>query len=274
MIFQYESGDIDAEPSRAMRNSTMTLSEKRYLHHCSLRSVKNQRNWDKLTTPSKESLLPTQSFLRTHEYGETENEHRSSHKPKSIREQENERVGILLERQISKFSLTSEPWSRNPNFKPFLIEVSRNWMKLLTLSEGKLIVLLQVMNNSNEINYYFKNNCHKQNLDVRDSYQKCSWHGRIEESSRVTNRPISEKRLIENQGTISELMTEFKNNRMKSIVWMTWDFFTDAEWIKTKWDYPSQQALFPLYLDPGWLLSDNERPPDIWNTQGISGKVL
>ena len=32
-------------------------------------------------------------------------------------------------------------------------------MKLLTLSERKLIVLLQVMNNSVEINYYFKNNC-------------------------------------------------------------------------------------------------------------------
>ena len=29
--------------TRAMRNSTMSLSEKRYLHHCSFRSDKNQR---------------------------------------------------------------------------------------------------------------------------------------------------------------------------------------------------------------------------------------
>ena len=31
-------------------------------------------------------------------------------------------------------------------------------MELLSFSEGKLIILLQVMNNSDEINYFFKNN--------------------------------------------------------------------------------------------------------------------
>ena len=31
-------------------------------------------------------------------------------------------------------------------------------MELLSLSEGKLIILLQVMNSSDEINYFFKNN--------------------------------------------------------------------------------------------------------------------
>ena len=31
-------------------------------------------------------------------------------------------------------------------------------MELWNLSEGKLIILLQVMNNYDEINYYFKNN--------------------------------------------------------------------------------------------------------------------
>ena len=31
-------------------------------------------------------------------------------------------------------------------------------MELLSLSEGKLIILLQVMNISDEINYFFKNN--------------------------------------------------------------------------------------------------------------------
>ena len=32
--------------TRAMRSSTMSLSEKRNLHHCSIRSEKNQRTWD------------------------------------------------------------------------------------------------------------------------------------------------------------------------------------------------------------------------------------
>ena len=37
---------------------------------------------------------------------------------------------------------------------------------------------------------------------------------------------------------------------------------------------PSQLALFPSYRDPGGLLSRNNQPPDIWNSQGISGNVF
>ena len=59
----------------------------------------------------------------------------------------------------SKFSLKSELRSRSTNFKPILIkEVSRNSLELLNLNEGKLIILLQVMNSPDEIKYYFKNN--------------------------------------------------------------------------------------------------------------------
>ena len=39
--------------TRSMQNSTMSLSEKRYLHHCSFRSEKGQRTWDKLITLMK-----------------------------------------------------------------------------------------------------------------------------------------------------------------------------------------------------------------------------
>ena len=37
---------------------------------------------------------------------------------------------------------------------------------------------------------------------------------------------------------------------------------------------PSQPALFPPCRDPGGLLSRNNQPPDIWNSQGISGNVF
>ena len=65
----------------------------------------------------------------------------------------------LFERQKkSKFSPKSELRFRSTCSKPILIrEVSRNSMELLSLSEGKLIILLQVMNNPNEIIYHFKN---------------------------------------------------------------------------------------------------------------------
>ena len=40
-------------------------------------------------------------------------------------------------------------------------------------------------------------------------------------------------------------------------------------------DYPTfQPALFPPYRDPGGLPGRNNREPDIWNTQGISGNVF
>ena len=43
-----DNSDYSETFSRLMRNSTMSLSEKRHLHNCSLRSKKNQRTWDKL----------------------------------------------------------------------------------------------------------------------------------------------------------------------------------------------------------------------------------
>ena len=46
-------------------------------------------------------------------------------------------------------------------------------------------------------------------------------------------------------------------------------------------DHPSQPALLPPYRDPGGMLSRsvgmlsrNNQPPDIWNSQGISGNVF
>ena len=130
--------------TRAMRNSTMRSSEKRCLHHCSFRSEKNQRTWDKAYHSHDESLLPAQPSS-AHTSTERPVCELSSHQTrKSSREMEN---------------MKSELRSISTNFKPILIEeVSTNWLELLSLSEGKLIILLQVMSNSDEINYYFNNN--------------------------------------------------------------------------------------------------------------------
>ena len=52
--------------TRAMRNSTMNLSEKRFLHHCSFRSEKTQRTEDKLITLMKKGCCQLSSFSHTH----------------------------------------------------------------------------------------------------------------------------------------------------------------------------------------------------------------
>ena len=63
-------------------------------------------------------------------------------------------------RKKSKFLLKSELRSRSTNFKQILTkEVSRNSLELLTLSEWKLIILLQCVSNPGEINYYCKKKC-------------------------------------------------------------------------------------------------------------------
>ena len=45
-------------------------------------------------------------------------------------------------------------------------------MELSSLSEEKLIRLLQVINNSDEINYFFKNNYQNKNRDLREAHIK------------------------------------------------------------------------------------------------------
>ena len=51
--------------------------------------------------------------------------------------------------------------------------------------------------------------------------------------------------------------------------------FEDAESVRSGPPHvPSQPALLPLYRDPGGLQSRNNQPPDIWNSQGISGNVF
>ena len=100
-------------------------------------------------------LLPAQSFfahLRTEKPV-----HELTSQEIQSREIEIETIRILLENTQKKFSLILELRFENTNFKQILFgEVSRNWMELSSLSEKKLIMLLQ--NNFDEINFFFQNN--------------------------------------------------------------------------------------------------------------------
>ena len=51
--------------------------------------------------------------------------------------------------------------------------------------------------------------------------------------------------------------------------------FKDAESVRGGPPHvPSQTAVLPPYRDPGGLLSRNNQPPEIWNSQGISGSMF
>ena len=193
LIFQDESGDRDTEPrTRAMRNSTMRLSESALftnVHSGARRTSECETSfslsWRKFLTTS----VPFRTQVRGDPYT---NLGRARNQNQFEKWRTNESGFCLKDR--------SAPRSISTKFKPILIEVSRNWMELLSLSEGKLIILLQVMNNSDEINYYFKNNCENKIGIFVKLVSKVFMRWRIEESSRVTNRRVSKKKIDRKSG--------------------------------------------------------------------------
>ena len=68
------------------------------------------------------------------------------------------------------------------------------------------------MNNSDEINYYFKNNC--QNKIGMFVTRIKSLHD-MEELKRVQKLRIDEKRLMENQDTINDLMAKIQEQQIE-----------------------------------------------------------
>ena len=76
----------------------MRLSEKRYLHHCSFRSEKNQRNGDKLITLMKKVCCQLSPCSHTQERGDPHTNLVRVKKRKPSRDSENEQIRILLER--------------------------------------------------------------------------------------------------------------------------------------------------------------------------------
>ena len=137
----------------------MRPSEKRWLHHCSFRSEKNQRTRDKLIALMKNFCCQLCPFSHTQERWDPYTNLVRVKNESQVAQWKTKESGFSLKDTKSKFSLKSEPRFRNTNFKPILIEeVFRNWMELLNLSEETMIILLQVMNNSDEIKYFFMNN--------------------------------------------------------------------------------------------------------------------
>ena len=167
--------------------------------------------------------MPAQSFFAHTSMERPVYELSSCQNRKSSRDMQNERIRILFERQKSKFSLKLEPRIRNTNIKPILIEeVSRNWMELLSLSERKLIILFQVMNNSDEINYNFKN-YYQNKIGI---FVKLIWKVLMRWNSwREFKSYESMNFWKEDWSKIRTLFMnsrpEFRNYRMKSIVWMS-----------------------------------------------------
>ena len=195
--------------TRAMRNSTMSLAEKRCLHHCLLRSEKNQRTWDKLISLSWIKFVASSALFHTLNYWETRvrTKFRFVSKTK-IKSRNGERKNQDSPWKIKKEQILAEV---RTEIHQHDVQADSDWRSIQELNgiidsqRREIIIPLQVMGNSDEINYFCMNNLHNKIGIFVKVISKVSWDGRIEASSRVTSRWIFEKKDVENQDTINEL---------------------------------------------------------------------
>ena len=81
--------------------------------------------------------------------------------------------------------------------------------------------------------------------------------------------------MIENQDTINELSARIQELHNEVKCMNNSRDFKDAQSVRSGPSHvPSQPALFPSYRDPGGSLSRNNQPPDVENSQGLSGNVF
>ena len=86
---------------------------------------------------------------------------------------------------------------------------------------------------------------------------------------------FSRRRLNEDRDTILELTAKIPELQNEVHRMNDSRDFKDAESVRSGLSHvPSQPALLPPYRDPGGMLRINNQPPDIWNSQGISGHVF
>ena len=106
----------------------------------------------------------------------------------------------------------------------------------------------------------------------------------MEELKRVQESRVQEssrRRLIENQDTINEITDRIQEIQNEVNFLNDSRDFKDAESVRSGLSHvPSQPALLPPFRDPdgmlrrpGGMLSRNDKPPDTWDTHGISGNV-
>ena len=129
MIFQNESVDVNTEPSYSFdAELDDELIRKRYLHHCSLRSKKNQRTWDKLVILMK-NVCYQSPFSHEQVRGNpcTNQVQICLKNGNQVATWKTRKSGFSLKDKKSKFLLKWDLRSRSTNFKLSLIEeVSRN----------------------------------------------------------------------------------------------------------------------------------------------------
>ena len=132
------------------------------------------------------------------------------------------------------------------------------------------------MNDSDEINCFFMNNYQNKigifvKLVSKVSTRWKNWREfKSYESMNFREEDWSKIRTL-----FLNSRQEFRNYRMKSIVWMTREILgMSSQYAVDFPTFPVNRRYFHLVVIQEDCWAANDKPPDIWNTQGISGNVF
>ena len=157
-------------------------------------------------------------------------------------------------------------------------------MELSSLNGVRLIVLIKETNNFDEINnFFFHEQLLEQNRELREVHEKSP--NEMEELKRFQGSTFdifSRKKSTEDRDTILELTAEIQELQNEVNCMNDSRDFKDAGSVRSgQSDVTSQPEFFPLFPDPGGMLSRslgmpsrNDGPPRIWDTHGTSGNVF
>ena len=225
----------------------------------------------------EESLLPAQSFFHTQERGDPcTNLVRADKKPS--REMENETIRILLLKDKKEQIHTGF----RAEIQKHEFQADSNWRSIQELNgiiESQRREIDHALAGDEQLRrdqLLLREQLLEQNRDLREAHMKSL--NEMEELKRFQESRVDEfsrRKLIENQDTIHELTARIKELQNEVNCLIDSRDFKDAESVRSGLSHvPSQPAFLPPFRDPAGLLSRKDKPPDIWDTHGISGNVF
>ena len=196
---------------------------------------------------------------------------------------ESEQIRILLERQRKQILADCQAEIRKHEFQANYDRRSIQKLNEMIESQKEEICRAHQRDERLRRDQLLQEQPSEQNRELREAQIK-SLH-EMEELKSVQELRVDEtsrRRLIENQDTINELTARIQELQNEVNCMNNSRDFKDAESVRSGlYHVPSQPAFFPPYRDPGGmlsrlvgLLSRNDKPPDFWNSQGISGNVF
>ena len=230
----------------------MRFSEKRSLHHCSLRSEKNQRTEDKLITLMKEVCCQLSPFSHTQARGDPCTNRVRLKNGNQVATQKTSESGFSLKQ---KEQILAEVRSEIQEHEVRADSDRRSIQELTGIIDSQRVEIDHTITGCEQSrrDQLLQEQLSVQNRDLREAHVK-SLH-EMEELKRVQELRIDEssrRRLTENQDTINELTARIQELQNEVNCINDSRDFKNAESVRSGLVHvPSQTALFPPCRDPG-----------------------